>query len=479
MPETRTNRARRQTPRAAAATHNRSERARPPNGRRARGDRLSSVAVDSGERPLGAAHVASVAIGAMIGVGIFFTPATLARAVPSPAWVLGLWVLGGAASLAGALVFADLAVRWPRAGGLYVFLREGFGGRVGDALSFLYGWLQLLVVQPGAMAVIAVVLVEHVVLLTGPLPPAARSGGACLAIAAFTAANLLGLRTGGRIQIGMAALKLGALAVLIAVGLGWGHASRVLAAPVTTAVATRGGGWSSWLLFGMIPVLFTFGGAYHATFIAGSVRDPARSLPRGIIAGIAAVLVAYVGANVAYLALLGQDGLASTDSPGADAIGVALGPVAGKVVAAAIVVSAAGILNTVSLGFPFVVYAMAKDGLFFARAGRLDPRTGRPAFAVALQGALACAAVLVGSSRIDVLLTGIAFADATFTAAIAVVHLRGRAGARYAPTAVTLAFLVIEVGVAIGCLVRAPRESAYGVFALVAGAVVWLTWRRR
>jgi basic amino acid/polyamine antiporter, APA family len=396
--------------------------------------------------------------------------------VPSPTWVLGLWVLGGIASIAGALVFVDLGVRWPHAGGLYVFLREGFGGRVGHALSFLYGWLQLLVVQPGAMAVIAVVLVDHVAYLAGPMTPAVRSGGACAAIALFTAANLLGLRTSGRIQIGMAALKLGALALLIAVAIGWGHSAEVLA-PRTPNEAVTAGDWSSWLLFGMIPVLFTFGGSYHATFIAGSVRDPARALPRGIIAGIAAVLVAYLGVNLAYLALLGQDRLAASTSPAADAVSVAFGSAAGKVIAAAIVVSAAGILNTVSLGFPFVVYAMAKDGVFFSLAGRLDPRTGRPALAVAVQGALACVAVLVGSSRVDVLLTGIAFADATFQAAIAVVHLRGRAFARYAPAAAAWTFLAMELGVAMGCLVRAPLQSAYGGLVLVVGVVAWLAWR--
>jgi APA family basic amino acid/polyamine antiporter len=432
----------------------------------------------SDERTLGSHHVAAVVVGAIVGVGIFFTPATLARAVPSPSWVLGLWVLGGIASVAGALVFADLGVRWPRAGGLYVFLREGYGGRLGHALSFLYGWLQLLVVQPGAMAVIAVVLVDHIAHLTGPVAPAVRTGGACAAIVLFTAANLLGLRTSGAIQIGMASLKLGALALLVAVGVGWGHGAVAFAAHAPSD-ASRAGGWSSWLLFGMIPVLFTFGGSYHATFIAGSVRDPTRSLPRGILVGIAAVLVAYLGVNFAYLALLGQDRLAASASPAADAVGVALGTAAGNVVAAAIVVSAAGILNTVSLGFPFVVYAMARDGVFFSLAGRLDPRTGRPTVAVALQGALACVAVLLGSSRIDILLAGIAFADATFQAAVAIVHLRGRAFARYAPLAVAWTFLAIELGMAIGCLVRAPLESAYGALVLAAGIVAWLVWRRR
>ena len=425
------------------------------------------------ERPFGAWHVAAVAIGAMVGVGIFFTPAILARAVPGPVWLLGLWVLGGIASVAGALVFADLSVRWPHAGGLYVFLRDGFGGPAGQALSFLYGWLQLLVVQPGAMAVIAVVLVDHITYLTKPIGPAARSACACAAIIVFTLANWLGLRTGGKVQIALAALKLAALSFPMIVAIGWGRWARVLAPPPTRP----GGDWSSWLVFGMIPVLFTLGGSYHATFIAGSVRDPDRSIPRGIVGAVVAVLVLYLGVNVAYLALLGQQGLASSASPAAEAVGVALGTGAGKVVAAVIAVSAAGILNTVSLGFPYVVYAMAKDGVFFARAGRLSTRTGRPTFAVGLQGGFACAAVLLGSARVDIVLTGMAFADAAFQAAIGVVHLRGHA-ARYAPPWATGGFVAIELGVAFGCVVQAPLESSYGGLMLVAGAVAWLVSRR-
>jgi APA family basic amino acid/polyamine antiporter len=427
------------------------------------------------ERPLGAWHVAAVVIGAIVGVGIFFTPATLARAVPSGSWVLGLWVLGGVASVTGALVFADLGARWPRAGGLYVFLREGFGGRTGSALSFLYGWLQLLVVQPGAMAVIAVVLVDHAAYGAGPLGEGTRSAYACAAIVVFTAGNLLGLRAGGRIQLAMAALKVAGLAMLVFVGVTRGHLTRVFA---ETTRAAPPGTWSSWLLFGMIPVLFTFGGAYHGTFIAGSVREPERSVPRGILAGLVVVLVGYLGVNVAYLALLGHDGLASSTSPAADAIGVALGPAAGRVVAVVIVLSAAGILNTVCLGFPFVVYAMAQDGVFFEAAGRLDERTGRPARAVALQGALGCIAVLVGSSRVDVLLTGIAFADATFQAAVAVVHVRGPRGG-YAPPVAAWTFLLLEVAMAIGSLVRAPARSAYGALALLVGVLVWGVWMIR
>jgi len=435
--------------------------------------------MEASERPLSVVHVAAVVVGAIVGVGIFFTPASLARALPSSMWVLGIWLLGGVVSVAGALVFAELGARYPRAGGVYVFLREGFGERAGPPLAFLYGWSQLLVVQPGSMAVIAIALMDNVASLTGPLPPVLHTGAAVLAIAAFTAANLLGLRTGGRIQVLMAVLKLTALALLITVGIVWGD-SKNLTAP---RAALPEGSWPSWLLLGLIPVLFSFGGAYHGTYIAGSVRDPERSVPRGIVAGIGVVLVGYLGVNLAYLGLLGQEGLAASKSPASDAAALALGSFAGKALAATIVLSAAGILNTICLGFPFVVYAMARDKLFFARAGKLDERTGRPTLAVATQGLLACVAVLVGSSSIDRLLTGIAFADALFQAAAAIVHLR----VRHVPTATRVlrapaiaawTFLVLELGVAIGCLAQKPIESAYGAGVLIVGAVVYWLWRR-
>ena len=434
----------------------------------------------SAERPLGALHVAAVVIGATVGVGIFFTPATLARALPSPAWVLGLWLLGGILAVATGLVFADLSARYPHAGGLYVFLREGMGTRRGPFLAFLYGWQQLLVVQPGAMGIIALVLVDHIGFLTGPPSPALRTAFAIAVIATFTAANLLGLRTGGRIQVLMATLKIGALLLLVAVGVGFGDTARLFA-PRASAVE---GSAATWLTIGLVPVLFSFGGAYHATFIAGAVRDPERSVPRGILAGTAVVLVGYLGVNVAYLGLLGHDRLAASSSPAAEAVAIAFGPIAGKIIATIVVLSAAGILNTICLGFPFVIYAMARDGLFFARAGRLDARTSRPAFAVAVQGSLACAAVLLGASRIDVLLTGIAFAETLFQGAIAVVHLRargmaGQARPLMAPALATWTFLLVELGVAIGCLMGSPMQSAYGASVLLVGAVAWAVWRAR
>ena len=407
------------------------------------------------DKPLGASHVAAIVIGATVGVGIFFTPATVARMLPSPAWIVALWTIGGLVAIAGAFVFSDLAKKMPNAGGVYVFLREGLGPRA----AFLYGWLQLLVIQPGAMAVIALVLVDHAAVLVGPLP---RAACAIAAIASFTLANLVGLRTGGRVQLVMSGLKIAALAFVMILGL----------APASRAAESvhHVDRWN--VVLALIPIQFTFGGSYHGTYIGGSVRDPERSIPRGIVAAVLVVLVGYVGVNLAYLHLLGHDALAASSSPAADSAARAIGPMAGKIFAAIIVVSAAGILNTIGLGFPFVVHAMAKDGLFFAQAAKLHPTTGRPTVAVATQGAIACVAVLAGSARIDSLLLGITFADAAFQAATAGVLLRWKR------SIAAWIFLAVEAVIALACLAQHPTESAWGVGLLALGVIVWAVWKR-
>lgn len=432
------------------------------------------------ERPLGMRHVAAVVVGAIIGVGIFFTPAALALALPSSRWVLAMWLLGGVASVASALVYAELGGRFPAAGGIYVFLREGFGKKVGPLLAFQYGFLQLSVVQPGAMAAIALVLVDHVLYLTGDVPSYVRTGGAILAIATFTGANLLGLKTGGKIQLGVAAMKIAALLALVVIGIVWGRLSQITSAPAVP----RAGSAPSWLLAGLIPVIWSFGGAYHGTFIAGSVRQPEKAVPRGILLGVLVVLLGYLAVNVAFLSLLSIDGLAASKSPAADATEKALGPLAGKALDVTIVLSAAGILNTVCLGFPFVLYAMAQDGLFIRRAARLNPRTGRPSVAVALQGLFACIAVVVGASRVDVLIVGIAFADALFQLLVAVALIRARstpapAGTLRAPLLATIVTILLNGGIAVGTLIDKPRQQAIGVALLFVGLVAYASWRKR
>ncbi len=429
-------------------------------------------------RQLGLPDVAAIVIGGIIGVGIFFTPATVAAEVPSPTWVLGVWILGGAIAMLGALALAEMGARVPESGGVYVFLRDGLPPRISRLTAFLYAWINLLVLQPLALAIIALVLVFNLEFLIGALPEPLHTATEMLAIAVFVATNVAGLKTGASVQRWVTAAKLVAVAFLVVLGMAWGGAQIDWTAPQSAPT----GGPLAIVAAALIPVLFSYGGWQHGTFVAGVTRNPQRNVPWGIVGGVIIVVIAYATINYGYLRLLGQEGMAGTSALAAEASAAVLGEAGGKAVAFAIVLSAAGILNTILLAFPYVIFAMARDGLFFDAFGRLHPRTGTPVWAILLPGCMACVAVFLGADRIDMLLAGVAFGEWAFfaLAAVALFGLRRRDPDHtgfQAPTWVAVAFIVVATAVAIGALIVKPAESAVGVAALVVGAGLY-SWKR-
>lgn len=428
------------------------------------------MTVGAPERRIGALGVGSVVAGAIVGVGIFFLPASVARAAPSGPVILALWAVGGLLSGVGALVLAELGARVPAEGGAYAFVREGLGPRWGPPLAFLFGWLNLLVVQPGAMGVIALVLGGNLGRLLG-LPPLAEQAVAAGAILSFAALNVVGLRIGQGVQIALTGLKLAALAALCLLGVGWGDPARLLdgATPPPSA-------WGGVAAAGLVPVLFAYAGWQHGTFVSGVVARPRRDLPLGIAGGMAAVLVAYLAANAAYLALLGPRGMADSRALAADAAAVALGPAAATVLAGVVVVSACGVLATLLFGFPWVLHAMARDGVFPAAAGALHPRFGTPAWAIAGLAGWGALATLAGQERIDLLITGLGFAEWGFLAVLGGALLRLRrttSGPRLAPAPLVVLFVVVAAGIAIGAVLVEWRASVWGLGAAGSGVAVW------
>jgi len=429
----------------------------------------------SDPRPLGIVDVASVVIGAIIGVGIFFTPSVVASVAPSGAGMLFAWALGGVVAGLGALVLADLSTILPEAGGMYVFLREGFG-RYGRWVAYLYGVVNLLVVQPAACAIIAAVLVLNLEVLVGDMGPAGRTAAAVAALVGFAAINAAGLKTGARVQRATAGLKVLAVAALAGLGVGFaGTAGPPGPAPQAEA---------SWLAAAMIPVMFSYGGWQHGSYVAGVARNPRRTVPIGIIAGVVIVVICYLSANAAYLSLLGHQGMATSTALAADAGTAALGPVAGKVLAGVIVISAAGILNTILLAFPWVVVAMSRDGTLPATLGAIHPTRGAPHLAIGLMCAVAVAGVFVGGETLDRLLAATSFGDWAFFALVGIAHLRLMARrapdatfrvGRWAPALFTLAAGAITLGT---CYVK-PVETAYGVGILVLATGWWILRRGR
>jgi basic amino acid/polyamine antiporter, APA family len=424
-------------------------------------------------RRLGLATATAMVVGEVIGVGIFITPAEMARSLGSPAWLIAVWLIMGASAIGGALSFGGLAARYPEAGGLYVYLREAYGSRAG----FLYGWLSMLVTDPGLTAMLAVGLAEYVAHVV-PLSPWALKGVAIAAIVVLAGINMAGASIGSGVLRGLAALKIGLLAFLATWGFALGRgdwsnlepfwAQRPGSQPLAVALAG-----------GLILAFISLAGWWDASKLAGEVREPERTMPRALLLGLSIVTALYIAVSVAFLYLVGPGQLASDqgDTAFAALAGRALFGRTGEVVfASVVVISVAGSLAAVLMAFPRVYYAMARDGLFFPSFAAVDSRRGTPVRAIGFQAALATALALSGS--LDQILSYFMVPTLVFLAlAVAAVFvLRRRARTRDEPGLVIpgypiapLVFLV-PVLIVIGLqTLRDPLRAAIGLGVVAAG----------
>jgi basic amino acid/polyamine antiporter, APA family len=343
-------------------------------------------------RRLGLATATALVVAEVIGVGIFLTPAGMAKTLGSPFWLLAVWLTMGASAIGGALCFGALAARYPRAGGSYVYLKEAYGPRA----AFLYGWLSLLVTDPGITAALAVGLSVYVGYLV-PLPPWALRGVAVGAIIALAAVNMVGASLSSGILRALAALKLGLLGFIVVWGFAMGHGDWSNLSPFWTQ---RPG--SDPLLIALAGALvasfFSFGGWWDASKIAGETRDPERTLPRALVLGVSIVTVVYIAISVVFLYLVPPAQIASDKNAFAALAGEALfGKPGGTIFTAIVIVTVLGSLAAILMVSPRVYYAMARDGLFFPAFATVDPSRGTPTRAVALQAVLASALAVTGS----------------------------------------------------------------------------------
>ena len=441
-------------------------------------------------RRLGAFDATMIVMGGIIGAGIFMNPSVVARAVDTPAMILLAWLLGGVIALAGAFVYAELAVWRPQVGGQYVYLRDAYHPMV----AFLYGWTLLLVTQTGGMAAVAMTFASYFRELTGIGTSAPAI--AVVTLAVLTIVNCFGARAGSNVQSVLMVAKIAA--VLMLVTLGWlaigapgaspgmppGDASAGIAAGATSSRTPL-------LALGaaMVPVLFAYGGWQTASFVGGELRAPERDLPRGLLVGVVGVIVLYVAVNVVCLAVLGADGLAATSTPASAVMRAALGSTGARLIAAGIAISTVGFLSQGMLTAPRVYYAMARDGLFFRPVGSVHPVTRAPVVAIVLQGIWA--SVIALSGRYEQILNYVVAIDALFfglTGAALLVfrhrERRGRAqraatGARMPGHPVTTAVFVIAFWIlALNTVAQFPRSAGIGVLILLAGVPAYFLWQR-
>ncbi|HEY6868068.1 MAG TPA: amino acid permease [Candidatus Eisenbacteria bacterium] len=443
------------------------------------------------ERRLGAADAALLTIGSVVGTGIFLTGGEVARALPSSAAVLWIWVAGGLLALAGALTYAELGAMHPRAGGLYVYLAAAYG----PVWGFFYGWACLLVIMSGGIAAIAVGFGEYLgsfvpffssdhaafVVSLGPwrwAPSGAQAAGA-LAILALSAVNHAGLGAGAATQNALTAVRLVAIAAFVAWGL-WAPAPAVPAAAPGLPHGLAAG-----IGVAMIAALWTYDGWYGATFSAGEMRAPERTLPIGIIGGTLAVIALYVAMNAVYLRALPVAALAHSTRNAEDAARVLFGPAGARLMTLAVTLASLGCLASTILYSSRIYQPMAEDGVFFRAIAAIHPRLRVPVRSLWLQSGWA--AVLALSGGYTQLFTWVTFAGVLFHVAGGAAVFVLRRGAPEAPRPyrawgypyVPALFTLGMMGLVVTTVWQRPVESLIGIACVAAGWPAYLGWRRR
>jgi APA family basic amino acid/polyamine antiporter len=329
-------------------------------------------------------------VGSVIGSGIFRTPGPILRQVEgSVGLALLVWTVGGVLSLLGALTYAELAAANPEAGGLYCYIRDGFG----RACAFFYGWCLFLVIASGSVAALARAFSEYFAKVF-PISPAGQTVTAVVMTLIVTAVNVWGTRKSSDLQNWTTLVKVGIILLLSAVLLSAGHHAR----EIPSAIAATQHGFGLWSNFGvaMIAVLWAYEGWQFGTYSAGEVIDPQKNFPRAFLAGSLILVGLYLLAVVAYLFALGPLGMAGSDAIAATAVGQVLGSWASKFVALTILISTFSAANSVLLTAPRVFYAMANDNLFFKKLAEVHPRFHTPAAAVIGLGVWSCVLVSAG-----------------------------------------------------------------------------------
>src|SRR5271165_6954507 len=424
-------------------------------------------------------------IGSVIGSGIFLTPGLVLHQLSgSVGFSLLAWLGGGVLSLLGALTYAELAASNPEAGGLYCYIRDGFG----RFPAFLYGWCLFLVIASGTIAALAHAFTSYLSQII-PLSSAATTAVAIVMIAVVTAVNVWGTRQSSDLQNWTTLVKASLVVLLSAVLLSLGHHSADLA----PALPATQHGFNLLSNFGlaMIAVLWAYEGWQFGTYSAGEVVDPQKNFPRAFLAGSLLLAGLYIVAVLAYLAALGPTAATASDAIAASSIAAVLGPWAGRIVAVTILISTFSAANSVFLTAPRVFYAMANDNLFFKSLAEVHPRFKTPANAVIALGVWS--AVLACAGKFSELIGGVIFIGWIFyglgAAAIFPIRRAGKdlaipyrvPGYPWTPLLFVLAAAAI-VGNAVYVAIHTPEKSvnlyiAIALFAL--GLPAYFFWRIR
>jgi basic amino acid/polyamine antiporter, APA family len=419
-----------------------------------------------------------IAIGGTIGSGIFLTPSLIARALPAPWLIVGVWVGGGLMALSGALSFAELAALLPKAGGQYAYLSEAYGSLVG----FLFGWAYFLVVNAGGLGALSVAFATYLGYFV-PLGPVGLKVVAVGGLLALTTINVVGVKAGAIFSDIFTVLKLAGIAGLVAVGLTMGSSHTT---DFSFHLASGSAGLAGALATAMVGVLWSYGGWQHSTYASSEVVNPRRTLPVAMTIAAVAVTAIYLSANVAYMFVMTPAEIGASERVAADAMSRVLGGAGGTLISLAIFISTFGVVGIYTLTAPRIYFAMANDGLFFARVAEVHPRFQTPAFSIVVQSLWAAVLILFWGT-FESLISYVVFTDWIFFAlagaAVFVFRRRMPGAERTAPVPwypLTPAFFVaVSTWFVVMTLVQRPAQALAGLGFLALGVPVYFYWKRQ
>ena len=436
-------------------------------------------AADPGlRRELGVWSAGAILVGAIIGSGIFGVPAEIATEAGTVGAIALLWLLGSGITLCAALSMSELAAMFPRAGGVYVFLREAWG----PMPAFVFGWTRLLLIQPAVIGGIALIFAAYVDTLV-PLTDTGVRVVAALAIVALGATNARSVRWSAAVQNASTWAKVLAIVGLSLAIFLFGDRS---AGALAGAGVAPGPAPASWTGAGiaLIAVLWAYDGWGELLYAAGEVKDPERNLPRALIGGSLVVASVYLLVNAAYVWVMPVSEIAASEHVASDAATRVFGPVGASVVAGLVVVSTFGALNATLLGGPRVFYALAEDGLFFRPVGRIHPRWGTPAAAIGLVTLLGVGYVSLRtfSELVQAFILGLW--PFYILAVWGVFRLRRmrpdhpRPYRTFGYPWIPAVFLAASFGMLANALAGAPGSTLFSFGVIGAGVAAYVPWRR-
>ncbi len=418
-----------------------------------------------------------IAIGASVGAGIFRTPGEIAGYMQTPTLTIAVWVLGGIITLAGALTFAELGGLFPKAGGIYVYLKEAYGTRV----AFLYGWTMLVVTNTGSLAALALTFADYFTYLFPNIGYNGRGFVAVAAIVIVTTYNIFGVKIGEYFSNIFTGLKILGILALILTGLyiALYDSAQLIDVPKQVPEDLSGA-----FALALVGVLFSYGGWQHTSFLSGEAKNASYSIPRAMLLGAASVTLIYVLANIAYLYLMPIDELAKSKAVASEAM-QRLFPWGGKFIAIVIVISVFGTMGIYTLSVPRVFFAMAKDKLFFKGLATLHPIYKTPVNAIILQSFWAICLIFLWG-KFENLIKYVVFVDWIFffLAALSIFIFREKLKDVERPYKawgypfVPAIFCLIVAWFVVSLLLKEPVQAWAGLGLLAAGVPLYIYFRK-